>query len=64
MDRDDPGEDPTLVYDAMGKYVLCYSDGFRYSVFGNQLFFPLVPVIEEVLDGQRITSFNLAAIFP
>ena len=64
VSRDNPGEDPAVVYDTEGKYLLCRPGLYTYTIFGDQLFFPVAEIVREVHDGQVITYISVAGDVP
>ena len=65
VDRDDPGGEPVLVYDAAGKYYFGDPGISDALIFGDQLFFPKVELVRYYLYGlgEQI-SFSIAGDCP
>ena len=66
VDRDDPGGEPTLVYDCAGKYYIGEPDVSDYVIFGDDLYFSLLKVTRRIheVTGEEYLTFDMSGDYP
>ena len=66
VNRDDPGGEPTLVYDCAGKYYIGEPDTSVYTIFGDDLYFSLLKLTRETdwITEEEYLAFNMAGDYP
>ena len=66
VDRDDPGGEPTLVYDCAGRYYIGEPSSSDYAIFGDDLFFGklLLRLYKDYFTGEEYFVFDMSGDYP